>query len=197
MHTQLQEILRTQSDIGWRNFQLGFWAKEWRGVQTAYAKERGRRSDGNTWDPKAQLVLWKYVLSLWQHRNEVVHGKDYEERRRLRCEAMRKKVEDVLKNPPVLGPSGKHLLEITDIKEKGHRAQKDWLRSVMIEVGKEQRQRTSVQQQQETKERLAKLRTTTENGHKVNVRKQTSIQTFLQTLTNQAETGTTTDGHAT
>ena len=125
-----------------------------------------------------QLALWKYVLSLWQHRNEVVHGKDYEEMRRLRCEAMRRKVEDVLNHPPELGSSGQNLLEIPDIMEKSHRAQKDWLRSVAVEVGKDQRRRTSARRQEETKERLAKLRIVTKNGSKVNARKQQSIKNF-------------------
>ena len=101
-----------------------------------------------------------------------------------------------MKNPPVLGPSGQHLLEITDIKEKGHRAQKDWLRSVTIEAVKEQRRRTSVQRKQETKERLDKLRVTTENGPKVNARKQLSIRTFLKPPTKQEEMGTTEDRYA-
>ena len=83
---------------------------------------------------------------MWKHRNEVIHGKDYEERRRLRREVLRKKVEAILNDPPELGPSGQHLLDILDITEKSHRAQKDWLRSVNIEAGKEQRRRALEQQ---------------------------------------------------
>ena len=101
-----------------------------------YAKDRGYKTDGIAWAPKAQLALWRYVLSLWKHRNEVIHGKDYEERRRLRREVMRKKVEAILNDPPELGPSGQHLLDILDITEKSHRAQKYWLRSVTVEAGK-------------------------------------------------------------
>ena len=43
MHTKLQEILRNQSEIGWRKFRLGFWKTAWRAVQKAYAKERGKK----------------------------------------------------------------------------------------------------------------------------------------------------------
>ena len=79
---------------------------------------------------------------------------------------------------------------------KSHRAQKDWLRSVTVEAGKEQRRRTSAQQMQETKERLDKLQVTKENGPKVNARKQLSMRTFLKTPTKQVEMGTMKDGHA-
>ena len=98
---------------------------------------------------------------------------------------MRKKVEEVLKDPPELGPSGQHLLEILDITEKSHCAQKDWLRSVTVEAGKEQRRRILVQRQKETDIRLVQLKVVAENGPKVKARKQQSIYTFCQTTVKQ------------
>ena len=179
LHSLLQDILHTQTDIGWRNFRLGLWSQAWKGVQTAYAKDRGYKMDGAACASKAQLALWRYVLSLWKHRNDVIHGKDYEERRRLKIAEMRKKVEEVLKDPPTLGPSGQHLLEIQDIAEKSRRTQKDWLRSVKVEAGKEQRRRAQEQRQQETAARLLHLRVVAENGPKVNARKQQRLHNYI------------------
>ena len=71
-------------------------------------------------------------MELWQHRNEVVHGKDHEDKRIFRIEEMIKKVQLNLNFPPEVGAIGKHLFG-KDILKKGYRTQKDCIRSMKAE----------------------------------------------------------------
>jgi len=64
-----------QSTIGWNHFMLGRISKDWRKcVHRSF--ENDEHTEGKTTGYLKALVseLWKYMLYLWQVRNDTVHG---------------------------------------------------------------------------------------------------------------------------
>ena len=56
----------------------------------------------------------------------------------MHCEQMRREVKSVLDTDPVLGRSGRHLMEAAQtIMTQSYRRQKAWIRSINVEVAKE------------------------------------------------------------
>ena len=134
MEDHLRRIIETQGNIGWTNFLCGFWATAWSEMQGQYSHSRGRGRESR-WGMRAQLIVWRYVRSLWEYRNKRVHGSDHDERRSIRRERTRKEIQAILGAPPPLTACGLRLLEQKNsIMAARHSVQRAWLRSVRIDT---------------------------------------------------------------
>ena len=109
--SQLQNLLDSQCAIGWDKVRLGFWSAQWKNVQAQYAQERGIKQDAAHWAVASQLAVWRFVNGNWKYRNGRVHGNNIVDRQRVHRERMRREVQDVLDTEPVVGRSGRHLME--------------------------------------------------------------------------------------
>ena len=117
----LQDIMSTQSAIGWNLLQFGFVAVAWKKTQHDWAKHRDpnySHKRSKRWARQLQESLWEYVSAIWDHRNKVVHGKDQQEIISKKLPLLRCEVKEVIWNPPALGAGNRHLLLIENIDEK-------------------------------------------------------------------------------
>ena len=81
-------------------------------LQANYTQERQIKQDASHWAVAAQLAVWRFVNGNWMYRNGRVHGCINEEKQRVHREQMRREVKSVLDTDPVVGRSGRHLMEV-------------------------------------------------------------------------------------
>ena len=106
----------------------------------------------------AQLAVWRFVNGNWKYRNGRVHGRNDVEKQRVHQEWMRREVKGVLDKNPVVGISGRHLIEAAQtIMTQSYRHQKLWIRSLNVEVAKEKKQVAEQWQREYTQRRLEVL----------------------------------------
>jgi hypothetical protein len=68
-------LLQSQKEIGWDNYITGCISIHWKHLyESLYTPHK--HPTPNSWAAKFVNRIWKYTLSLWNHRNEVVHGRD-------------------------------------------------------------------------------------------------------------------------
>ena len=80
------------------------------------------------------------------------------EKQRAHCERMRQEVKSVIDTDPVVGISGRHLIEAAQtIMTQSYRHQKVWIRSLNVEVAKEKKQVAEQWQREYTQRRLEVL----------------------------------------
>ena len=119
----LQNILNAQTDIGWDLLRFGFVATAWKNTQHEWEKHRdpnynSKRSE--RWSRQLQELLWEYVSAVWDHRNKLVHGKDHQENMSKRLYLLQQEATKLVQNPPALGATNRHLLQLRNIdKQRG------------------------------------------------------------------------------
>ena len=126
------KILDTQLEIGWKLVKYGFLSTTWREIQHEWASQRDPHYNSNKtewWARRVQVALWKYVLAVWEHQNNVVHGKTKEEINQKRLARLRQQVKSILQTPPALGRHG-HLLTINDVDDRRGQFLHHWIRAV-------------------------------------------------------------------
>ena len=112
-----------------------------------------------------QLAVWRYVNGNWKYQNERVHGCANEEKQRVHRERMRREVKSMLDTDPVVGRSGRHLMEAAQtILMQSYRRQKSWIRSINVEVTKEKKRVAEQCRQEHTQRRLEVLQNLRERG---------------------------------
>jgi hypothetical protein len=75
--------MESQSTIGWRNLICGRISVEWAHIQDLYITADqfdGRYYSGDTWTVKVIQHIWHALHTLWQLRNETLHGDNFTEK---------------------------------------------------------------------------------------------------------------------
>ena len=153
---------------------------QWKHVQAHYVHERGLKQDANQWAVASQLAVWRYVNGNWKYRNGRVHGTNIDKKQRVYRERMRREVQEVLDNEPVVGRSGRHLMEVAQtILMQPYRQQKAWIRSVNVEVSKEKKRVVEKWREENTQRRLEVLRQIRERGGRIARRVQQNVYRYF------------------
>ena len=159
---------------------LGFWSVYLKHVQANYVHEQGLKNDTNQWAVASQLAVWRYVNGNWKYRNGRFHGTNINKKQRVYCERMRREVQKVLDSAPVVGKSGRHLMEAArTILTQPYRQQKAWISSVNVEVAKEKKRVAEQWRTETTQRRLEVLRQIRERGGRIARRVQQNVYRYF------------------
>ena len=71
----LLQAIQKQRDIGWRAFLEGLMVKDIITYQHTYMQQRDLQSSGATWAKKVIQASWRFLLKIWEFRNEKTHEK--------------------------------------------------------------------------------------------------------------------------
>ena len=66
-----QEVIRTQTPIGWQYMIDGFLSSHWASTQQKYFEWLGRRQTGRRWVSKLLKQLWNLSWVMWRHRQDI------------------------------------------------------------------------------------------------------------------------------
>ena len=136
-------ILDTQAKICWGLVKYGFLSTDWKATQHNWLRHRDPNHNNNKtgrWARRVQTALWKYVLTIWEHRNYAVHGKTQEEVAQKQLAELQRQASNIMESPSELGPHGR-LLGIHDIDKKRGMYLHHWIRAVKEATAQEQTQR--------------------------------------------------------
>jgi hypothetical protein len=96
----LTEALMGQEKIGWHEFCQGFYHKQWSILQERHYRRNGIRSHAlsiDRWKIMFSTILVEYSLSCWNHRNEIIHGKEIAESRAKQRKRIQHQVRNIYK----------------------------------------------------------------------------------------------------
>ena len=62
---------------------------------------------GDKWAPRAQNLVWQYVLGHWIHRNGIVNGAKEDEERQIERHLLEQQVREVYHKRPPIGKQRK------------------------------------------------------------------------------------------
>ena len=179
---ELFNAITEQQEIGWNLVQFGFLSKSWQGVQQNWDTNKNlskKLKRSNRWASTIQQELWKYVSSIWDHRNSIVHGKTIHETQKKQLSKLRKQVQHILQQPPELSANDRPLLDIKNLESQKCSFLRHWLHAVKVAARKEKMRRKSetritiTQYFKRTRQALTKL-----NTHS---RRQTNIVDYMET----------------
>ena len=77
LNDQIDLAFDAQSQIGWDNFCRGFVSKEWQKCMSSHYDQHHRGDitlAGDRWAAKFVQEIHEYGLSVWNHRNSIIHG---------------------------------------------------------------------------------------------------------------------------
>jgi hypothetical protein len=80
----VNQVIASQSSIGWKNLLEGLLSKSWRQLQQRYYNQEGLRKSSKRWAKGLFVQLHHLAWNQWEHRNHVKHKTD--RRRYLRME---------------------------------------------------------------------------------------------------------------
>ena len=93
---------------------------------------------------------------------------------------MRREVQDVLDNEPVVGRSGQHLMEAAQtILTQSYRQKKAWIRSINVEVAKEKKRVAEQWRKEHTQRQLEVIRQLRERGGRIARRVQQNVYRYF------------------
>jgi hypothetical protein len=93
----VQIALERQTNIGWHNFLKGYISIDWSKAQQAYLKEQ-KVGANPQWASTAIEILQTYTLSMWQYRNQYLHGIDIKENRQIRMAKTKEMIHSLYAN---------------------------------------------------------------------------------------------------
>ena len=70
----VQAALDKQDQVGWWNFLMGRVITNFAEIQTQHFQALGWRRTGRTWLSALIRQLWDISFTMWEHRNQVLHG---------------------------------------------------------------------------------------------------------------------------
>jgi len=115
--TATQEAVAAQSALGWDQLLRGRLSTKWRTsfLQTIPSTTKQGESDAALWVKKLIIALWDYAFTIWQARNDTVHGQTETAQESKALKAMRQEVKHLFlayDNDPYLVPSSRaHLFD--------------------------------------------------------------------------------------
>ena len=77
--TQYSHLIRQQTQIGWRQLFNGRLSTEWSRLQDEYLYQQGlhnKKTTGLLWATTVLSKIWEEWTSIWNIRNQVIHGHD-------------------------------------------------------------------------------------------------------------------------
>jgi hypothetical protein len=77
--TQYSHLIRQQTQIGWRQLFNGRLSTEWSRLQDEYLYQQGlhnKKTTGLLWATTILSKIWEEWTSIWNIRNQVIHGHD-------------------------------------------------------------------------------------------------------------------------
>ena len=94
---------------------------------------------------------------------------------------MRREVQDVLDTEPVVGRSGRHLMEAAQtILMQSYRQQKAWIQSINVKVVKEKKRVAEQWRNKQTQQRLDVLRQIHERGGRIAQKVQQNVYWYFR-----------------
>jgi hypothetical protein len=127
--SRFRQLISQQNAIGWRQLFHGRFSREWARLHndyqftlrqqydhnSAYFKGTIKRT-GDQWCIDITTVLWSRWTELWKLRNDVVHGRDAQERQRNQEKENLRKLRHIYSIREFMEPSIQELLfdEVTD-----------------------------------------------------------------------------------
>lgn len=138
---KFHRLIAQQNAIGWQQIFHGRFSTEWARLQDdhlihlthqidkgAYVQGTMKRT-GDQWCQDITTVLWKQWSTLWRLRNEVVHGRDEQDRRRQKEKENMRKLRHIYSQREFMEPSVQELLfdNIQDHEKLPSYAIQNWL----------------------------------------------------------------------
>jgi hypothetical protein len=94
MDKPLETTLRTQNNIGWEHFLRGRMTIEWgHQINQHISTQPQHNITAEQWGAKLIAINWKYILKLWQQRNEEIHGTSIEQTEQSRQRLMIEEIQ--------------------------------------------------------------------------------------------------------
>jgi len=112
-----QEVVEAQSELGWDQLFRGRLSTAWRTayLRTIPSTTKRRESVAATWVKKLIIALWDYSFTIWQARNDMVHGQTETAKESKALKATRQEAKRLFlayDNDPYLVPSSRaHLFD--------------------------------------------------------------------------------------
>ena len=101
----LQRTLWGQEEIGWNYFCQGYFHRGWAIIQSRYYRKNGlttKTRNIDRWKQMFSTILSDFCMECWQMRNEVLHGKDNDESKKLKIKNIKGKVRQLYKCKEIL-----------------------------------------------------------------------------------------------
>jgi hypothetical protein len=77
---EVRRAVAHQTVLGWEQFMKGCIVTHWATLQDYEFCRRQQRHSGATWAASRVLAIWDLSWSLWDHRNEVLHTPEIQDR---------------------------------------------------------------------------------------------------------------------
>jgi len=118
--TDLHRIITQQEKVGWKHVMLGRFVQDWRRVQGRYSErvkpaERSGRPLTNARTPEQWLcglikVMWEQWFTLWEERNQDLHGRDSLTKQSHLWQEVNKQLRDIYAMKQFMDPKVRALL---------------------------------------------------------------------------------------
>ena len=100
LHSLINDAYVHQNYIGWGHFLRGRLSLHWKRCISEYYKFRqpGDEFNPSQWMRKTIDAVWQIFLTIWTVRNGELHGKDYDEQRKIALATTQEEVSRVYEN---------------------------------------------------------------------------------------------------
>ena len=129
--SNMRKAVKEQATLGWDQFLLGRISNKWSPIQSRHYKRIHSRRTGERWAINLIIKIWEFHWSMWNHRNECLHGTGNHEI--LGSKHLEKEIATELKKGcALLQPTEKYLFSLTmkQVREWSALRKKKWLRTV-------------------------------------------------------------------
>jgi hypothetical protein len=114
---EIQQALETQQNIGWRNFVRGRISMEWGEIINTHIQiENITDETAEKWGTKLININWKYILQMWNLRNEDTIGKTLEEKTLKKKRKVLNELQHIIDTNPDMPSHNLDLLRIDEIE---------------------------------------------------------------------------------
>ena len=90
----VNQAIRDQDRIGWWSFLLGRLPKSFTLAQEQHFQLTRSRKKATAWTPKLLQQIWDLTFSMWEHRNNALHGTVLTQAKSEELQRLRQKVQD-------------------------------------------------------------------------------------------------------
>ena len=132
---ELQTIIKTQREIGWRSFLEGLMAQTIISYQHLHLQQIDPKKKGTTWAKRVIQASWTLLLEIWEFQNKKTHEKDnIEELQGIQIleEVVQLEWNRGLSKLPALELSQFFQIKWEKLHKKSTEWKKDWLLNVKL-----------------------------------------------------------------
>ena len=90
----VEKAIREQDEIGWWGFLLGRVSASFSSAQADHFRLSRSRKKASAWTPKLLRQIWELTFSMWEHRNNALHGTVLTHAKVAQLKQLRQKVHD-------------------------------------------------------------------------------------------------------